>query len=255
MGSFWSIIRGFWLLLSLQEHIIHHFFGLLHVICPDHRSFGGQTLLLLGKPKQSAGMALAEAALAYYLYRFWGQFQQAQLVCDRTLSLADFFGGLLLSEPVFVDETAQRQCLLKEIQILPLQILHHRHKRAAFFVGLQYVAGHLPQSRQLGCHQPPLPRYQLESSLFRAADGQRRYDPTAFNALGQLREGIGIEYFARLIGVWGYIVDGDLAKITALQQGHIITPFVPRITQGNNEYYRKILQNPRFLQQIGLKRV
>ena len=71
-------------------------------------------------------MALGQVMLTQRLQNGRRMAQDAQLVCDGGLALADAAGSLLLAQMLLLHELLQALGLLDVIQIAPLQIFHQR---------------------------------------------------------------------------------------------------------------------------------
>ena len=138
-------------------------------------------------------MALRQLRLAQGLQNRLRMAQQPQLVGHGALALAQEPGGLLLAHVELPHKPGNPLGFLHEVQVLPLEILHHgRHARLPV-IHLHQDAGHIRQPRHLSCPQPPLPADQLVAAL-PAPDGQGLENSVAENGFGKFLQCFLPEY-------------------------------------------------------------
>ena len=130
--------------------------------------------------------------------------QQPQLVGHRALAFAQKPRRLLLTHVPVLQQPGNAHGFLDEIQILPLQILHHGRHAGFPVVHAHDDAGDVRDPRQLRRPQPALPRDQL-IAVSAAADGQRLQDSVLPDGIGQLVQRLRAENFPwlRRIGADG----------------------------------------------------
>ena len=126
--------------------------------------------------------------------------QQTQLVGHGALALPQQPGGLLLAHLVFLQQMADAQSFLDEIQILPLEILHHGCHAGFPGVHLHDNAGHLGKPRDLCRPEPPFSGNQLIAPG-NPADGQGLQNPMAGDGVSQLLQRLRLEYLPGLAWV------------------------------------------------------
>lgn len=151
----------------------------------DDQADHAQALFLVRQAQKRAGMALGQVMLTQRLQNGRRMAQDAQLVCDGGLALADAAGSLLLAQMVLLHELLQALGLLDVIQIAPLQIFHQRQHPGRLLVHVRKQARDLRQSGQPRCAQAALSRHQLIRTA-RLADGQRLQNAVLPDAPGQL---------------------------------------------------------------------
>ena len=166
----------------------------------DDQADHAQALFLVRQAQKRAGMALGQVMLTQRLQNGRRMAQDAQLVCDGGLALADAAGSLLLAQMVLLHELLQALGLLDVIQIAPLQIFHQRQHPGRLLVHVRKQARDLRQSGQPRCAQAALSRHQLVRTA-RLADGQRLQNAVLPDAPGQLLQAAGIKMLARLHGI------------------------------------------------------
>ena len=146
-----------------MEQLLHILLGLGHRQ-PLLRHIAGSRLLGGGvvQFQKGPGVALGAAVLSQDRQGGRGEPQQPQLIGHGGLGLAHPFGGLLLGEPVGLNERGQGGGLLHKVQVPALQIFHQGQQGGLLPVHTDNDAGHLGEPRQLGGPQTAFSRYQLQ---------------------------------------------------------------------------------------------
>ena len=159
------------------------------------------------------------------------QAQQAQLVGDGGLGLAELLRGLLLREVIAADEPGEGVGLLPVVEVAALEIFDEREQSRVLLPHPRDQARHLAQPGQPRRAQTTLPRNELEVPA-RAADGQRLENAVAADALGQLRESVLREAPPGLLRIGadacgGYVLDARGQKVALLLEFHVYRSLFP----------------------------
>ena len=163
-------------------------------------------------------MALREAVLPQGLEDVLGQLQKPELVRHGALASAQPPGAVLLAQAVHPHEVRHAPRLLEEVQVLPLQVFHHRKQARLLHIHVQHDAGHLPEPGEARRAKPPLARHQLVAPEVQP-HGQRRNHAVLRYARRELRERGLVKFPPRLVRVGIYLVDRQLNYPGAAQPG------------------------------------
>ena len=117
--------------------------------------------------------------------------QDAQLVGDGGLALADAAGGLLLAQVVLLHELLQTLGLFDVVEIPALQVFDQRQHAGGFLVHIGEQAGDLAEPGQPSGAEPALSRHQLIAAR----------EPACRERLRQLLQRARVKMLARLQGI------------------------------------------------------
>ena len=161
-------------------------------------------------------MTGGELALLHQLAHGGGEGEEAQGVGHGAAGLAHPLRGLLLGEAVAVHQGLEAGGLLHGVQVLPLEVLHHRELRRLAVVSLDDQHRDLREARQPGGPPAALARDDLIVAALQAADGEGLQDAVLPDGLRQLLQRLGIEGLAGLGGTVLHLRDGHRQDAAAV---------------------------------------
>ena len=140
--------------------------------------------------------------------------------------LAHLPGHLLLSEAVFLHQSAVAPGLLGGIQVLPLEILDESQLHHLAVVRLDDDGGHLPEPGGLGRPPPPLPGDNLVVAGGQPAHRQGLNDSVDPDGLGQVGQSLLVKALPGLVQSGLHLGNGQrdgtlvlLRQVWVAQQG------------------------------------
>ena len=128
------------------------------------------------------------------------QGEQAERIGHRGTALADPLGGLLLREPVLVDQVPVCFRLLERAQVLALEVLDQGQLEALRGSGLPYHDRHPVEAGPLCRSQASLTGDQLVP-IPRSADDQGLQEAVAPDRVGERGERLLVEMTPGLVGI------------------------------------------------------
>ncbi len=156
-------------------------------------------------------MAGTELALDHEPLDGGGKLEKPDRVGHRGTGSTHPLGHLVLRQREVLDELLIRRRLLEWVQVLAVQVLHHRGFQASHVVGGADERGDGGKVGPFGRPPPSLPRDQLVVAVLTNPHDDRLDDPHLRNRRGECRQGLLVEVLPGLIGVRNDLTDVDLA--------------------------------------------
>ena len=181
----------------------------------DDAPTGDEPGLRFLQAQQRASVSLADLIGADRLEDLAGELEQADQVGDRRAVDAQPAGQLLLGTSVSGQVIAECTRFIDRVEILPLEVLHHRQLEDAPIVEIEHPRRDLMEMGLDARAKPPLSGDELEARS-RRADEDRLEHAVLAERLGQRRNLIRIEVATGLERIGIDLVNGDLDELGAL---------------------------------------
>ena len=159
-----------------------------------------QTVLRRFQTQQRPRVALAEPCFAQCVQYLRRMLEDAKLVRNGGLALADPPRRLLLTHAVLPHQPRKPFRLFYIVQILPLQVFNQCEQARILLVHAQNDARYLSKSRHSCGAQAPFPRHKLPTVLRSPHTERLQYAKTA-DRLRQLPQCLRVKLRARLCGI------------------------------------------------------
>ena len=147
------------------EHLFNVQVGLPGIHPPLGNGDKGFAPPVLGQAQDSPGVALGQAIVQHELPLVGGQLQQPQLVGKGGLCHAQPLGRLGLGAVPKGDHIPQPLCLLKGVQVFPLDVFQQTQRRSPLVAAVAEDSRNGLHPGQLTGTEPPLPCHQLVTTF------------------------------------------------------------------------------------------
>ena len=153
----------------------------------------------VGQGEEGAHVALGEAGAAALLEQSAGQTEEAELVGDAALALAEAGGELGLREVICEAKRLQRKGFLEEVEVGALKVFQQGEEGGAAILGVDEEAGDGGEACGDGGAQAAFARDEVVAAVF-LPESEGLEDADFPDGGGELGEGGGVEVAAGLVG-------------------------------------------------------
>ncbi len=173
--------------------------------------------------EQSASVALGDHVLANGINHGFGQLQESDQIRDCRPVQTQPAGKLLLSTAVAIQIVSKRSCFVDRVEILALEVLHHRELENPLIIEIQDPGRNLMKLSLDTRSKTSLARYEL-IALARGPDQDRLQHPVLTQRVSQRCDFLGVEIPARLKRIGIDLIDGDLDELTRIERAGLEAP-------------------------------
>ena len=183
---------------------------------------GVETFFFILQTKKSACVTLGQIMFCEQAAAVRGEPQQAQLIGQSGGGAAQQGSGFLLRGAGLTEIGGDGGGFLQVMQVPALDIFDKGQNSGVLLIDLHFQTRNCLQSRQLGCPEAALSRYQLPA-VIPAADGQGLDDPVAADGFRQLRQRSGSEFPSGLVGVGSDLLHRKPMDLRVQHARHLLT--------------------------------
>ena len=183
---------------------------------------GVETFFFILQTKKSACVTLGQIMFCEQAAAVRGEPQQAQLIGQSGGGAAQQGSGFLLRGAGLTEIGGDGGGFLQVMQVPALDIFDEGQNGGVLLIDLHFQTRNCLQSRQLGCPEAALSRYQLPA-VIPAADGQGLDDPMAADGFRQLRQRSGSEFPSGLVWVGSDLLHRKPTDLRVQHARHLLT--------------------------------